>query len=232
MLVSRDHFKMVNTMTKPVVLSLSALALVITLQTAASAVSAQACGQYGTSACPPTDLTINKQVRNPITGVFVENLVDGDAAYSPNTTATYMLKITNSGNTTFNTVQVTDTVPDKMTNPKVSDSDKDKVTNVTNPDNRTITFVLKDALRAGETREVKIEVTIGTNFGSVKTCSLVNTARVTADDRSNSDSAALCVITSVSGSTTLPKAGPEDYLPLLPFLGTGITGLALFLKRR
>lgn len=193
-------------------------------------------GQYGTTTCVPTDLSVDKQVRNPITGVFVENLLSGDATYSPNSEVTYLLRIHNSSNQDFATVQVTDTVPDTMINPKVDEPDQDKVRDVKNPDNRTLVFVLKDTLKAGETREVKVKAMVRdvSVFPKDKSlvCDITNKSQVTAEDRSDEDTASLCVTKDVLGVTTLPQAGPEDYLPLLPFVGMGITGMALIFKRR
>lgn len=193
-------------------------------------------GQYGTTTCVPTDLSVDKQVRNPITGVFVENLLSGDATYSPNSEVTYLLRIHNSSNQDFATVQVTDAVPDTMVNPKVDESDQDKVRDVKNPDNRTLVFVLKDTLKAGETREIKVKAMVRdvSVFPKDKSliCDVTNKAQVTAEDRSDEDTASLCVTKDVLGVTTLPSAGPEDYLPLLPFVGMGITGMALIFKRK
>lgn len=193
-------------------------------------------GQYGTTTCVPTDLSVDKQVSNPITGVFVENLLSGDATHSPNSEVTYLLRILNSSNQDFTTVQVTDTVPDTMINPKVDESDQNKVRDVKNPDNRTLVFVLKDTLKAGEPREVKVKAMVRdvSVFPKDKSliCDVTNKARVAAEDRSDEDTSSLCVTKDVLGVTTLPSAGPEDYLPLLPFVGMGITGMALIFKRK
>ena len=46
------------------------------------------------------------------------------------------------------------------------------------------------------------------------------------------DNTKICVQTEVLGVTTLPQAGPEDYLPLLPFALIGITGVAMLFKQK
>src|SRR3989344_9210787 len=179
---------------------------------------AQTCGQYGTDACPPTDLTINKTVRNPITGVFVENLVSGDATYSPKDVVIFNLSIHNGSNRSFSTVQITDTLPERLTDPKVDESDLNKVRDVKNPDSKTLVFLLKDELKAGESREVIVKATVegAGSFPKDQTlvCDITNRAEVTAEDRRDDDTASLCVTTQVLGVTTLPEAGPADYLPL------------------
>ncbi|HCM38219.1 MAG: hypothetical protein UV61_C0019G0030 [Candidatus Gottesmanbacteria bacterium GW2011_GWB1_43_11] len=198
---------------------------------------AQTCGQYGTDACPPTDLTINKTVRNPITGVFVENLVSGDATYSPKDVVIFNLSIHNGSNRSFSTVQITDTLPERLTDPKVDESDLNKVKDIKNPDSKTLVFLLKDELKAGESRDVKVKATVVGTFPTTKTLfcgsgdGLENRSLVTAEDRRDDDTASLCVQTQVLGVTTLPQAGPEDYLPLLPFAILGTVGIALFIKR-
>lgn len=189
---------------------------------------------YGTTECPPNDVSLDKKVINPITGIFVDNLLAGDAAYSPDSEVVYSLNVTNSSNQEFTSVQVTDTLPDQMTQPQVHPDDLVKVTDVKVNGNE-LKFVLKDALKAGESREIRVKAKVksASNFDSGKNlnCDLTNKAVVTASDRTDSDEAKLCVQTNILGKTTLPTAGPEDYLPLVPFVATGFTGMALFLRR-
>jgi hypothetical protein len=232
-------------MNKRIALNLTRLAFLSTVALLATrVVSAEECttqygnGQYGTTTCRPTDLSIDKQVRNPITGVFVENLLSGDASYAPNSEVIFSLKVTNSSNQNFRTVQITDTLPERMVNPKVDEPDQTKVTDVKNPDNRTLVFLLKEELKSGQSVEVKIKATVVSTFPTDKSrfCGdlekLQNNAEVKAEDRSDPDSASICVeTTNVLGATTLPQAGPEDYLPLLPFIALGITGIALIFRK-
>src|SRR3989344_8963876 len=146
MLVSVDLIKRYRNMNKRIVFSLLTILLGAVAIMAAKSVYADSCptqygnGQYGTTACPPTDLVIDKKVRNPITGVFVENLLSGDATYSPGSEVSFHLKITNSGNQNFATVQVTDRLPDRLVNPKVDEPDLSKVRDVKNPDSKTLVF--------------------------------------------------------------------------------------------
>src|SRR5260221_14701623 len=68
--------------------------------------------QYGgTTTCVPTDLTINKQVKNPINNVFVENLTTTDATFAPGREVLYRLTIKNNSGQTFNPVNVKDILP-------------------------------------------------------------------------------------------------------------------------
>src|SRR3989344_1563821 len=70
-------------------------------------------GQYGSTACNPS-ISVDKKVRNPITGEFKDNLVAGDATYSTSSEVIYSLNITNSGNEDLTTVTVTDTLPNEL----------------------------------------------------------------------------------------------------------------------
>lgn len=209
---------------------LSAVALLAT----ASTVSADECStQYGNgTTCQPTKIDIDKKVRNPITGSFVENLLSGDAAYSPNSEVIYLLKISNTSNQNFTDVTVTDTLPIQLNSGAVVDSDKAKVKDE-KFENNTIIFKLKDELKAGSTIEIQVKAKVrdASVFTEVKTCDITNTGRVQAGDNSKDNTAKICVTKDVLGTTTLPQAGPEDYLPLLPFLGLGITGIALFFRK-
>jgi len=60
-----------------------------------------------------------------------------------------------------------------------------------------------------------------------------NTAKVTASARpeGNTNSARFCVQQQVLGATTLPVAGFNDLLLLVPFATLGFSGIALLKKR-
>lgn len=189
--------------------------------------------QYGTVSCP-ANLQINKLVRNPITGFFVENLLRGDATYSPKSEVVYELKIFNSSNQSFDTVTVTDTVEAELKDPRLVDPNQ--AVNVSNPDNRTLKFDIKN-LAAGETRTILVKATVVDTVtppaGDDKKCEVTNKVRVEAEGQQpDEDSADLCIQVQVLGKVSLPEAGIADYLPLLPFAGMSITGIALFMKRK
>lgn len=191
-------------------------------------------GQYGEEVCIPTEIAVDKQVRNPVTGVFVENLLSGDASYSPDSEVVYKLVIKNNDTVDFSEVFVKDTLPEKLTSGRVADENKDEVFEANyNSDTRELTFKIKD-LKAGEGREVKILANaLGSgSFSDSLTCDVENRIRVEAEGKSDEDTAKLCVAKEVLGVTTLPQAGPEDVIPYLPFIGTGLTGIALMLKKK
>ena len=210
-------------MKKNIVLSLFALSLLFVVKN----VSAQTCvGEYGgTVSCPPTDLTINKEVKNPVSGLFVENLASTDATFSPGSQVLFKLTIKNTSGETFNPVTVKDVLPEFLSyvsGPGSYDANS-----------RTLAFTL-DNLIAGESRTVEILAKVADSISSSNGLFCVtNLAQVSAPARPNGDedTAQLCIQTQVLGVTTLPAAGFNDLLLLVPFAAVGLSGLAL-LKRK
>ena len=206
---------------KHTVLSLLISALLsITL---ASPVTAQTYGTYGNGEPTPGDLTINKQVRNPITGLFVENLGSSDATYSPNGEVLFRLIVKNASGETFDPVTVRDTFPAEMTfvsGPGTYDEGSN-----------SLTFTL-DKVVAGESRTVEILAKVKSSVSYGKSC-FVNSAHVSASARpaGTDDTAQLCIQTDVLGATTLPVAGFNDLIAILPFAALGFGGIAFLRKR-
>jgi len=193
-------------------------------------------GQYGSTNCPSNEISLDKKVRNPITGEFKDNLLAGDAAYSPDSEVTYSLAVTNNSNHDFSEVKVTDTLPKELKDPKLVDETGifDKTVS-TNSDGRAVlSFKFKD-FKAGETRTFKVTAQVKDASVFDKNvslnCDVTNEAKAEADGKSGEDKAKLCVQTSVLGKTTLPNAGPEDYLPLMPFAILGTIGIGLFIRK-
>jgi uncharacterized repeat protein (TIGR01451 family) len=183
--------------------------------------------QYGgTQTCRPSDLLINKQVQNPVNLNFVENLTSGDPAFSPGSNVLFQLTIQNVSGQTFNPVVVKDVLPTYLTfvsGPGTYDAPS-----------RTLTFSLENLI-AGETRNVQIMAKVLPTT-VVSDCDITNYAEARADivGRFDSDTAKFCIKTketNVLGTTTLPVAGYNDLLLLLPFAGVGLTGIALLKKK-
>jgi uncharacterized repeat protein (TIGR01451 family) len=175
--------------------------------------------QYGgTQECKPSDLTINKQVVNPITKVFVENLMTSDPRFVAGSEITYRLIIKNNSGETFNPVNVKDVLPAYLTFVAGSPGtfDYDKATNAVN-------FQLTNLI-AGETRSFDLRFRV--SDAAVSSC-ISNTAEVRALNRFDSDSAQACI-----GSGTLPVAGFNDFAMILPFLGVTLGGFALLRKSK
>lgn len=208
-----------------IILSSLTAFLVASVLSLATPVFADTCTtQYGgTQTCVPSDLTINKQVKNPSTNVFVENLTTTDPTFTAGKEVLYKLIVKNASGETFDPVTVKDTLPPYLT--FVSGP------GTYNKDTRVLEFKLEKMI-AGETRTVEIlaRVVDASQFPAGKSLFCVtNVAEVKALNRFDSDSAQACLQNGET-VTTLPVAGFNDLMILLPFAGVGAGGLAL-LKR-
>lgn len=207
------------------------LAVVTGLFVIAPTVHADMCTtQYGGSTtCEPSDLTINKQVKNPVTNIYIENLTTTDPTFAPGSEIDYRLIITNNSGETFNP-HVKDTLPSYVTefiagSPGTFSFD----TNT-----HILTFDIQNLI-AGETRayDLRFRVTGVSAFPAGKSLFCVNNlAEVFALNRSDSDTAQACLQNgTIAGVTTLPVAGYSDLALLLPFAGVALSGFALLKKR-
>jgi uncharacterized repeat protein (TIGR01451 family) len=204
----------------------SVLSVITTLFVITRPVSADMCTtQYGgTEECKPSDLTINKQVINPITKDFVENLTTTDPTFAPGSEITYRLIIKNVSGETFNPVNVKDVLPSYLTFVAGSPGTFDYDTSI-----NTVNFKLEN-FYAGETRtfDLRMKVADASRFPTGKSLFCVaNVAEVRALNRFDSDSAQACL-----GNGVLPVAGFNDFAMILPFVGVGLGGVALLRKSK
>lgn len=186
--------------------------------------------QYGGEVvCPPNTIEINKKVRYPTNpNLFVENLTKNDAAYSPTDQVEYDVAVTNTSNVNYAIVTVIDQFPSQVTfvaGPGRYDEAANK-----------LTYEISN-LAAGQTVHNRIIVKVKDASVFPKdqdiTCDIVNTANATGPEGiSDQDTSSLCVQTKVMGVTTLPVAGFEDYLVVLPFAAVGMLGMAFMIAGR
>lgn len=207
-------------------ISLTAFALAVPL----SGINAQSCttqygnGQYGVE-CVPIDVTINKQVKNPISLIFVENLGPSDDKFSPGAEVHFRLSAHNASSQDWSKVTVRDTLPQYLTF-EAGPGTYDK--------NSKVLTVELENLKVNETREFEFLAKVDESGAFSKDKSLfcvTNHAEVKVDSRTDEDTAQLCIQTQVLGVTTLPVAGFDSLALLIPFAGLGLTGLALIKKR-
>lgn len=181
--------------------------------------------QYGGSTnCTPSDLTINKQVYNPVTKTFVENLTTTDPTFVPGNEVSYRLIVKNGSGETFQ-ANIKDILPPYME--FVSGP------GTYNKDARTLEFKMENLI-AGETRTVDIlaKVVNADQFPSGKSLfCVVNVAEVHSLNRNDSDSAQACLQNGPVTVTTLPVAGFGDMMMLLPFAGVALGGFAILKKK-
>lgn len=206
---------------------LSLVGISAALLTFAPSVRADMCTtQYGgTTTCSPSDLTINKQVFNPVTKSYVENLTTTDPTFTPTNEVTYRLTVRNGSGETFQ-ANVKDTLPPYLS--------FEAGPGTYNKDTRVLEFKLENLI-AGETRTVDIlaKVADANAFPAGKSLfCVVNVAEVRALNRFDTDSAQVCLQNGTSIATTLPVAGFDNLTLLLPFAGVGLGGFALLRKQK
>jgi uncharacterized repeat protein (TIGR01451 family) len=213
---------------------------------------APASASYGSVACQPVygggencltvgNLLLNKMVMDPSSVTkggnekYVDNLSLNTAKYSAGQTIKFRLDVTNTGNATISTVNVTDILPSYVKFVSGPGS-FNKSTNV-------LSFSFSN-LNASETRSFLIVGKIVDNGSLPKgqgTVCTVNQAQATSDTNQSQDNSQFCInVTTVTTKGGLPvypapsmnqtpATGAEMFslLGLLPAAGAG-----LFLKRK
>ena len=206
----------------------TSLAIIAVLALPTQLAKATGLGSYGcTGDCTtPNDLTINKQVYDPIKKVYVENLGPTDTTFAAGDLVQYKLKVTNGSGETMS-VTVEDVLPAYMTW-LGGDGTYDKASN-------KVTMKL-DYMIAGTSQELTIlaKVADGKDLPAKSEFCVTNTAKAFSSARPNGDddTSQACIGTNVLGVTRLPAAGFNDLTMLIPFAITGLTGLALIKRRK
>lgn len=185
----------------------------------------------GGQTCKKGVVSLDKQVKNPANGLFVENL-GTDNSFNADDEIEFKLRLTNTGDYKIDTVAVTDTLPSYLVH--LSGPTADDVKNLSyDGSSRVLRFDLED-LEKDETRELyfKAKVVSQDNLASGTVCQN-NQAYAQANGRSDQDTAQVCMVKKVLGQVTpqqLPKTGPNDgWYFLLEALGFALTGI-MFLK--
>ncbi len=217
------------------IFSLTVLCLLIALPAKAD-VSCQPIYGGGETCIQVGQVTIAKTVQNPTTGSFVNNLGVNDPKFSPASTVTFHLTVTNTGGTSISKVDVSDIFPQFV----------DFVSGAGSFDANTKTLSFEvDNLNAGETRIFTVQgKTASADQFPVSqgiTC-VVNQATAVSDNgQQSSSNSQFCIQKPVLGTTkgglqvlpapsvtTTPPTGPET----LPLIGLIPAGLAGFIFRK
>ena len=150
------------------------------------------------------NLTVNKTVKNPSTGSFVDNLNMNDPKYSPSSTAVFQITVTNTGSGTISKTTVKDTLPNYVTfvsGPGSFDANS-----------KVLTFEVNN-LEAGKSQTFTVQAKVAdqgslpTNQGI--TC-IVNQVSAVSDEMQSSDNSQLCIekpVESPKGGETTTKGG-------------------------
>ena len=190
--------------------------------------------QYGGyNGCLPTNLTVNKQVQDPITGDYVENVTT--AKFSQGNKVTFKLHVTNSSGETFTSVEVKDNVPDNIVidDADVTKVNKDGKKNIEIASDKKSVKVTVDEFPAGQSFDVFVFTHLVGTYPNEDIFCRDNWAEVKATQRPEpyKESAKFCVTNKVLGTSTLPTAGAEDLLYMLPFALSGLGAIGLMRKK-
>ena len=184
-------------------------------------------GGYGT-VCREGIVSLDKLVKDPSDGVFVDNLGKAEAFRAGNE-VTFRLKITNTGNFKIDTVLVHDNLPSYVE--YSSGPNGDDIRNVSyDGANRRLTFELTN-LEVDEIRDIDFKVKVIGESGLPSSACVVNFAEAEANGEKDSDTAQICVEKpgQVLGAV-YPETGPSQMQWLvLEALGFALVG-ALFIK--
>ena len=167
--------------------------------------------QYGGGeVCVKTgELQLDKQVHNPDTNSFVDNLSLHTHYFKANDEITFKLKVTNTGDEKFSSVHVKDTLPSYLYLTSGS-----------------LDYYITD-LEVNETdeREFKAKVVENNNLPNQSLTCVVNTGEAWANDNHASDTSQVCIEKKVE---TLPATGPGlNSLILLSSLSSAAIGFYL-----
>ncbi len=169
--------------------------------------------QYGgAQICTTTgQLQINKTVWNPDSKTFVDNLSLTDHLFLSGEIVVFDISVKNTGDATFDTVSVSDTLPTFLQ--LASGSLNYTINNL--------------APGATDLREIRVVVVPASQIpASQTTLCVVNNVTATADGSSDHDSSQVCLQRKVLAAQILPPTGPAGSLFfLLGIIALGSTGL-------
>lgn len=206
-------------------------------------VAAQAAGNsncqviYGGGEVCTTDFkfTIDKMVQKPSKGgEFVDNIAMDDVRFYANDTITFKIKVTNTGTSDIDTLTVTDTLPENLTITKAPGA----------TNGRNISYNVSN-LKAGESREELITVTVNSNLPADKSVTCLTNTASARDNHGNTanDNASFCLEKEIVTAKptpqvfektpvkNIPNTGPE-MLPLLGLIPAGLAGIAMRRKTK
>ena len=166
----------------------------------------------GGVSCPrPAEMLLDKSVRNPATGVYVDNILPTDNTnYFPGAIVPFHLKVQNSGDETLSLVTVTDSIP--------SFTDYSSIDGAENPsydsNSRKLTFTVSNlAGNTSRTLTLNLRVVSEAALPANKTliCPINIVDAVSSNNGTDHDESQFCVQKNVE-VVQVPKAGPENWI--------------------
>ncbi len=183
--------------------------LIFFVKSASAAVRCET--QYGgTQVCVTTgQLQINKEILDPISKRYVDNLGINDYKFAPGELVTFRISIKNVGDANFSKVSVSDSPQSEFLSLAAG----------------SLNFDLTD-LKPGETRtrELQLRIADGSKLPQNNTICVINAAEAAADNSKDRDTTQLCLERKVAVPVTkaLPPTGAQDWV----YLFGSLSGLA------
>jgi len=171
---------------------------------------------YGEVA-PTVQILIDKKIKNPESGDYVDNLGVNDYHFAPGEEIRFKIQVKNTGETTFGKIEVKDYLPEYVE--LVSGK----------------TEIEYQDLKSDESYEFELLVKVVSAEkipdDQMVYC-VINKATVKANDQSDEDTAQLCIEKKVLGVAVQPEVGANLLVLGLGFLGISALGILLKVRER
>lgn len=209
--------------------------LLITLMTAlitifsSKAAFARCEQQYGGGeTCYEGELRLDKVVKNPSSGIYVDNLYSSDPNFSADQDVWFRLTIKNTGSDDLNDVEVKDKFPNYVLFVSGPGSWNDS--------EKTLSWTI-DHLSPNESKDYEIKgriVSEGSLPNNSGTYCVTNYGEAKKDNKIASDTSQLCISKKVLGMAIMPPTGANLILTmilLVSFLTFGVYRMITFSKK-
>ncbi len=175
--------------------------------------------------CPSLQVSINKKVKNPQTGEFVDSLSASGPNFLAGQEVNFRVEIKNSGTVDIDNAMVEDRLPDFV--------DFVAGPGSFNQSTRMLSWTV-EKLKPGDSKlfDIKVKIRSGKDLPDMGITCLSNFSKVQKDNMSAQDTASFCIQTKILGGVTeLPKTGVSDNMILfLSAVGLFATSAVLFKK--
>ncbi len=188
----------------------------LTLLALSAGVSFAASTNYGTNQCQPIygggescvktpQFEINKTVKNPQSGAFVDNLGVSDAKYRSGETVIFKITVRNTTGDTLKNVVVKDILPDFVDFVEGMGGTFDQ-------NSKTLTIKI-DSLAKDESRDFFVKVKVRGNDklpSDQNIVCVVNQSIITVDNKTGQDNASVCIEKGVPTPTPTNPGNPNN----------------------
>lgn len=193
--------------------------------------------QYGGGqTCLPTgNILVNKTVKDPVSGNFVDNLSINDAKFAPEQVVQFRITVTNVGNTSLSNISVKDIFPEFVkfisgvgTFDDASNSLNINVDNLNGNESKTFEIAVQVTTKDRLPNDKGIVCATNQAIASISGIQKSDNSEFCIQKQEQVTKGGLKVLTPVEVKKT-PATGPE-MLSLIALIPSGILGL--FLRRK